>query len=100
MPPEPPQGTSVFAHSGKVFSGILQKMPRSGVAASTATVAFPPTRCSNFRTYVAKLQLSAWYQVDHNRSRIRWDVSAARSTRRDQRGETTYDLLASRRRSG
>ena len=34
------------AHSWKVFSGMLLRMPRSGVAASAATVAYPLTRWS------------------------------------------------------
>jgi hypothetical protein len=41
------------AHSWKVFSGMLLEMPRSGVAACAATVAYPLARWSYFRTYVA-----------------------------------------------
>ena len=51
------------AHSWKVFSRVLQKMPRSGVAASAVTVAYALNTLELVPFVGVELQLSAWYQV-------------------------------------
>jgi hypothetical protein len=50
------------AHSWKVFSGMLHRIPRSGLATSIVTVAWPSTL--ELVPFIrGELQLPAWYQV-------------------------------------
>jgi hypothetical protein len=51
------------AHSWKVFSGMLQKLPRSGITASAVTVAYALNALELVPFVGVELQLSAWYQV-------------------------------------